>query len=162
VAHVNSYKALSHFNCYVTPLPEFCKATESNITRATTGCRSRTCVPSQTPISSTHYNTTNTMMRKSGAASMQKCYDEGYLSCSLAVYYESQVRFSLAMTTPIALVANLHRITKQKPFAPGAPPSTRSTTTMPTNYRPVMFRGARPKKPYTSHYEQWKSSAKRE
>ncbi|SMR63686.1 unnamed protein product [Zymoseptoria tritici ST99CH_3D1] len=29
------------------------------------------------------------MMRKAGS-SMQKCYDEGYLSCSLAVYYESQ------------------------------------------------------------------------
>ena len=35
---------------------------------------------------------TTTMMRKSPMNSQQKCYDECYLICSTAIYFEGQVR----------------------------------------------------------------------
>jgi len=37
------------------------------------------------------------MMRAKPANTMQKCYDDCYLICSTAVYFESQVRLSLLL-----------------------------------------------------------------
>jgi hypothetical protein len=37
------------------------------------------------------------MMRNKALAQLQKTYDESYLSCSKAVYYESQVCLPLAL-----------------------------------------------------------------
>jgi hypothetical protein len=41
------------------------------------------------------------MMRNKALAGLQKTYDDSYLSCSTAVYYEGQVRriFYLAITS---------------------------------------------------------------
>jgi hypothetical protein len=110
------------------------------------------------------------MMRKSPSASMQKTYDECYLICSTAIYFEGQV--SSETDDPRALPSfdrsghdvltpsSLPRTTKPKRCAPGGMPSIRSTTTMPTNYRPHGCPDPRPKRPCMTRCAPWSSNAR--
>lgn len=72
-------------------------------------------------------------------SSTQKAYDEAFLACSTAVYFESQVRCPKGTQAQIqASHADMFtcRVTNPKPYAHGRVPSTKFTTTMHTVPRP--------------------------
>ena len=80
--------------------------------------------------------THDAMMRNKPASSMQKTYDECYLICSTAVYFEGQVRE--CYLPHLGYVANsiAHRIMKPRPYGHGGPPLIKYTTTTPTKCPP--------------------------
>ena len=111
-------------------------------------------------------------MRNKTSSSLQKTYDECYLICSTAVYFEGQVskdksiasNFGPLICKYLALqwnnANNFNRATKQKPCDHGEPRSIKSTTTMPTVYQQVIFRGQRPKRHWRTVCEIWRCNAK--
>lgn len=118
------------------------------------------------------------MMRNNTASSMQKTYDECYLKCSTAVYFEDQVRFIthrsplLRSAFDVALRmrpnelpgsrADRHccRITKRRPSVPGAPPWTRSTIIMPTASLPNTVPDPRRRGRCRNHCGTWRCNAR--
>jgi hypothetical protein len=72
------------------------------------------------------------MMRNKPASSMQKTYDECYLICSTAVYFEGQVRWRNTSCERYNTDTSSCRTMRPKPYARGGLLSTRSTTTMLT------------------------------
>jgi hypothetical protein len=94
------------------------------------------------------------MLRKAApASSMEKAYNDAYLSCSTAIYFEGQVgNYAGKQTEGVPLLTRMgNRIMRPKPFARGEMRWTRSTTTMPTRCRPVMCRGQRRRKRCRTH-----------
>src|SRR5450432_781151 len=100
------------------------------------------------------------MMRSNTASALQKTYDECYLVCSTAVYYESQVcllgtckgcqtKQSLPMLLLCAgdyLLTDISREMKPKLYDHGDRPLTKYTTTMLTEYLPTTNPSPRPRK----------------
>jgi len=62
---------------------------------------------------------------------LQKSYDESYLTCSTAVYYESQVRANPAAVRLLADLLDLPRGTRPKPRDVGDLLWNKSTSTTP-------------------------------
>ena len=103
------------------------------------------------------------MMRNKASSSMQKTYDECYLVCSTAVYFEGQVcciSFVAHSIYPLADYNMLDRITKQRLYAHGVLHSTRSITTMPTESRQITSQSQRPRGRYKSHFGTWSCNAR--
>jgi hypothetical protein len=87
------------------------------------------------------------MMRNKTASSFQKTYDDCYLICATAVYYEGQVRFPIVdanyqapekiydrIESPADGIVPHCRGMKPKPYDHGDQPWTRFTTTMPIGF----------------------------
>ena len=103
------------------------------------------------------------MMRNKASSSMQKTYDECYLVCSTAVYFEGQVcciSFSARSNNPLADYKMLARITKQRLYAHGVLHSIRSITTMPTESRQITSQSQRPRGRCKNHFETWSCNAR--
>ena len=103
------------------------------------------------------------MMRNKASSSMQKTYDECYLVCSTAVYFEGQVRSSTSSLLSIDCPADHRfrdRITKQKRYDHGVRHSIRSTTTMPTGSRRIISQNQRPRERCRNHSGIWSCNAR--
>lgn len=96
------------------------------------------------------------MMRPRPADSLQKTYDECYLACSTAVYFEGQVSSLVRLPLPDA---HCIRTTKTKHYGPGEPPSRLSTITMPVEYRRTIPRNPKPRKPCRTPSGRWRCNA---
>ena len=102
-------------------------------------------------------------MRNKASSSMQKTYDECYLVCSTAVYFEGQVYSSSCSEQPVDPPADYHlldRITKQRRYGHGDLHSIRSTTTMPTGSRQITSQSQRPRERCRNHFGTWSCSAR--
>ena len=91
------------------------------------------------------------MMRNKTSSAMQKTYDECYLTCSTAVYFEAQVgiqAFLLAFPFLVTDTHNFHRIMNMKHFVPGVVLSITSTTSMLTRSHQTFSQRRRRRKPY--------------
>ena len=94
---------------------------------------------------------------------MQKTYDECYLVCSTAVYFEGQVccmNFVARSIYPLADYDMLDRTTKQRLYAHGVLHSIRSTTTMPIESRQTTSQSQRPRGRYKNHFGTWSCNAR--
>ena len=97
-------------------------------------------------------------MRNKASSSMQKTYDECYLVCSTAVYFEGQVCCSSSSRRSMDPTADqnlLDRTTKQKLYGHGVLHSIRFTTTMPTESRQIISQSQRPRGPCRNHSGIW-------
>ena len=102
-------------------------------------------------------------MRNKASSSMQKTYDECYLVCSTAVYFEGQVCSSTSSLLSIDVPADHHlrdRITKQKRYDHGVRHSIKSTITMPTGSRPIISQNQRPRGRCRNHSGIWSCSVR--
>jgi hypothetical protein len=97
------------------------------------------------------------MMRNKTSSSIQKTYDECYLICSTAVYFEGQVRISTDSAIPSSTAIQVlgweqyangggDRAMKQRLYDHGAQHSTRSTITTRTACLQAMFQSPKPKR----------------
>lgn len=103
------------------------------------------------------------MMRNKTPSSMQKTYDDCYLICSTAVYFEGQVNPDISQWTSPAHVSDwksLSRTTKPKLYAHGVPLSIRFITTMPTEHLQTTNQNRKLRKRFKTHYVIWSCSAK--
>ena len=94
---------------------------------------------------------------------MQKTYDECYLVCSTAVYFEGQVcciSFGARSIHPLADYKMLARITKQRLYAHGVLHSIKSIITMPTESRQITSQSPRPRERYKNHSGTWSCNAR--
>ena len=106
-------------------------------------------------------------MRSSNpASSMQKTYDQCYITCSTAVYFEKNVRIlpcslsSGLRTRPHKTCSQNVRTTRRKPFGHGARLSTKSITTMPFASPPVIVPETKQKRLFKNPCGKWSSSAR--
>ena len=103
------------------------------------------------------------MMRNKASSSMQKTYDECYLVCSTAVYFEGQVCSSSSSPPSIRPCADRHlldRTTKQRRYAHGVLHSIRSTITMLTGSRQTTSRSRRLRGRCRNLFGTWSCNAK--
>ena len=105
------------------------------------------------------------MMRNKTPSSMQKTYDECYLICSTAVYFEAQVCRTLISGSMLpdwghTYLYTRYRVMKPKHYAHGAPPSIRSITTMLTGCPRIIDRHRRRKRPFETHCVTWRCNAR--
>ena len=97
-------------------------------------------------------------MRNKASSSMQKTYDECYLVCSTAVYFEGQVCSSASSPRSIDPATDQHfqnRIMKQRHYDHGVLHSTKSTTTMLTGSRQTISLNQRPREPCKNRFGIW-------
>ena len=103
------------------------------------------------------------MMRNKASSSMQKTYDECYLVCSTAVYFEGQVCSSSSSYQSIHLIADhypFNRTTKPRHYDHGVLHWTRSTITMLTGFHQTTSQSQRPRGPCRNHFGIWSSNAR--
>lgn len=103
------------------------------------------------------------MMRNKASSSMQKTYDECYLICSTAVYFEGQVCSSSSSYPSIHLTADhypFNRTTKPRHYDHGVLHSIKSTITMLTGFRQITSQSQRPRGPCRNHFGIWSSNAR--
>lgn len=94
---------------------------------------------------------------------MQKTYDECYLVCSTAVYFEGQVCSSSCSERSIDTPTDynlLHRITKQRHYGHGVLHSIKSTTTTLTGSRQTTSQSQRPRGRCRNHFGTWSCNAR--
>lgn len=97
-------------------------------------------------------------MRNKASSSMQKTYDECYLVCSTAVYFEGQVCNGNSSAWFIDLLADhdpFDRIMKPRPYGHGVLHSIRSTTTMLTGSRQTTSQNQKPRGRCRNHFGTW-------
>ena len=102
-------------------------------------------------------------MRNKASSSMQKTYDECYLVCSTAVYFEGQVCGSSSSERSIDPPADhdlLDRTTKQRRYGHGVLHLIRSTITMLTGSRQTTSRSRRPRGRCRNHFGIWNCSVR--
>ena len=98
------------------------------------------------------------MMRNKASSSMQKTYDECYLVCSTAVYFEGQVCSSSSSQRsrhPSADHLLLNRTTKQRRYDHGVLHSIRFTITMLTESHQIISQSQRPRGRCRNHFATW-------
>ena len=100
------------------------------------------------------------MMRNKAESSMRKTYDECYLICSTAVYFEGQVRSLVTTSFPLRILICTRRTMNQKLYVHGDRLSIGYTITMPIEFLQTFDLEPKRKKLYKIRCGTWNYNAR--